>query len=212
MPANTPIFGFPYPLGTDPVSQGDNDIRALAEAVESGLGLWKITTCTVTSVGGTAATSTNGTINIGTGNTSITVNNAFSAQFDNYRIIFYGDSSTGTTSHQIGLNGITTSTYFSGGTFMSWGGTTITGFGPAASTTWIASANTVNATPTAMVIDLLSPFRSARTFGSVSAQAGNGHSVFQLQNSSAVSSGGFTVSKGGDTMTGGTIRVYGFRN
>ena len=35
MPANTPIYGFPYPLGTDPVSQGDNDIRALAEDVET---------------------------------------------------------------------------------------------------------------------------------------------------------------------------------
>jgi hypothetical protein len=35
MPANTPIYNFPYPLGTDPVSQGDNDIRALAEDVEA---------------------------------------------------------------------------------------------------------------------------------------------------------------------------------
>jgi hypothetical protein len=35
MPANTPIFGFPYPLGTDPVAQGDNDIRDLAEDVET---------------------------------------------------------------------------------------------------------------------------------------------------------------------------------
>ena len=35
MPANTPIYNFPYPLGTDPVSQGDNDIRALAEDVET---------------------------------------------------------------------------------------------------------------------------------------------------------------------------------
>ena len=37
MPANTPIYGFPYPLGSDPVRDGDNDIRALAESVENEL-------------------------------------------------------------------------------------------------------------------------------------------------------------------------------
>lgn len=35
MPANTPIFGFPYPLGSDPVRNGADDIRDLALAVET---------------------------------------------------------------------------------------------------------------------------------------------------------------------------------
>lgn len=35
MPGSTPIYGFPYPLGTDPVRNGDNIIRALAEDVET---------------------------------------------------------------------------------------------------------------------------------------------------------------------------------
>jgi hypothetical protein len=35
MPGSTPIFGFPYPLGSDPVSDGDGVIRALAEDVEN---------------------------------------------------------------------------------------------------------------------------------------------------------------------------------
>lgn len=35
MPGATPIYGFPYPLGTDPVAQGDNVIRSLAEDVET---------------------------------------------------------------------------------------------------------------------------------------------------------------------------------
>lgn len=33
MPANT-AHGFPYPLGTDPISDGDDQIKALAEAVD----------------------------------------------------------------------------------------------------------------------------------------------------------------------------------
>ena len=35
MPASTPVYGFPYPLGTDRVMDGDNAIEALARAVES---------------------------------------------------------------------------------------------------------------------------------------------------------------------------------
>jgi len=35
MPASTPIYGFPYPLGTDPVGQGAQDIEDLATAVET---------------------------------------------------------------------------------------------------------------------------------------------------------------------------------
>ena len=34
MPANTPLFAFPYPLGTDRVADGDDAIHALALAVE----------------------------------------------------------------------------------------------------------------------------------------------------------------------------------
>jgi hypothetical protein len=34
MPAQTPVHGLPYPLPTDPVSAGANDIRALAEAID----------------------------------------------------------------------------------------------------------------------------------------------------------------------------------
>jgi hypothetical protein len=34
MPASTPIYGLPYPLGTDRVMDGDNAIGALAAAVE----------------------------------------------------------------------------------------------------------------------------------------------------------------------------------
>ena len=37
MPASTPLFGFPYPLGTDRVMDGDNAIGALARKVEDQL-------------------------------------------------------------------------------------------------------------------------------------------------------------------------------
>jgi hypothetical protein len=51
------------------------------------VGLWRITTATVTSTGGTAATASNGVITIGSGNTSLVISNVFSADFYAYRMI-----------------------------------------------------------------------------------------------------------------------------
>jgi len=42
MPGSTPVFGWPYPTGTDRVMDGDNAIEALARAIEDsvmGLGI-----------------------------------------------------------------------------------------------------------------------------------------------------------------------------
>lgn len=38
MPASTPKYAFPYPLGTDFIADGDDAIKALAERVEAVLG------------------------------------------------------------------------------------------------------------------------------------------------------------------------------
>jgi hypothetical protein len=38
MPATTPKYAFPYPLGTDLIAEGDDAIKALAERVEAVLG------------------------------------------------------------------------------------------------------------------------------------------------------------------------------
>lgn len=64
--------------------------QVLTAAQMNSIGLWRITTCTVTSSGGTAATASNGIVTIGTANTSLTVNNAFSSDFDNYLIQING--------------------------------------------------------------------------------------------------------------------------
>ena len=62
----------------------------LTAAAMDAVGLWRVTTCTVSSVGGTAATASNGVITVGTNNTSVTVSNAFSSDYDNYKIVYTG--------------------------------------------------------------------------------------------------------------------------
>jgi hypothetical protein len=83
MPANTPIYNFPYPLGTDPVSQGDNDIRALAEDVEtvidntqSQIGLWKVASVTLSG-------------------SSVSIDNCFTNDYKNYKIVLSGVLTSG---------------------------------------------------------------------------------------------------------------------
>lgn len=44
--ANTPL-GYPYPVGTDRVMDGDNVIQSLAEAVEAKLGVYRCGSVTI---------------------------------------------------------------------------------------------------------------------------------------------------------------------
>ena len=152
------------------------------------------------------------TTTIGTGVTSVPVNNCFSSNYDNYRIEIYVNDTNGANSHEIQLSGNTGSNYFLNATLYSWGSATLTGFGPAVRTNWIVDANTVAGTPNYLTIELKNPFLTRRTFGFSIAQSGNGNSFFNLMNTTSTSSTGFTLSKAGNTMTGGTIRVYGLRN
>jgi hypothetical protein len=62
-------------------------------------------------------------------------------------------------------------------------------------------------------MDLFNPFNAVRKYGFASTQAGNGHTAWNHLCNSTASATGFTVSVGGgQTITGGTIRVYGYRN
>lgn len=186
------------------------DLNAVSNVAGFG-GLVLITSCTVTSVGGTSATASNGVITIGTGNTSVTVANAFS-DYQAYRVMIEVNDTNGTASNTLQLSGITGSNYFTGGSFGSWGTAAQTGYGPAAQTTWIVSANVLNGTNTQITWEVVNPNIARRKHGTVFSQAGNGHTSFNLLCNSTSTATGFVLSKAGDTMTGGTIRVYGYRN
>lgn len=168
--------------------------EVLTAAAMDSIGLWLISTTT-----------------IGSGVTSVPVNNCFSSNYDNYRIEIYADSSNGTASHELQLNGNTTN-YYINGSIYAWTSATITGYGPAVRTNWVLDANTGASSSSYVTVELKNPFATRRTFGYSFGQAANGNSMFNLLNINTTSSTGFTLSKAGNTMTGGTIRVYGYRN
>jgi hypothetical protein len=186
--------------------------QVLTAAQMNAIGLWRITTCTATFTGGTAGTVSNGVINIGSGNTSIAVANAFSADFPHYRIILGGGTGPAAT---IGLSlGASTTGYYAAYVSSSFAAGTLTGQPGNNGSNW-ALAGASRTTGAFMNVELLSPFENVRTgfnivgrsdvdtAGGMTYGAGY-HNVVDIYT-------GFTVSVGGTGFVGGTIRVYGFR-
>ena len=197
MPANTPIFGFPYPLGTDPVSQGDNDIRALAEDVETVLatnGLWLVKTQT-----------------IGSGVSSVTVTDAFSADYDNYLVTYTGGVGSTSTFLKMTLGSTTANYYYAvnGHTYANAAANSGSANVAFLFGGWITTVGG----PTEIVV--INPQKADRTefymrTVIVDTSGGIYHGGGYLNDTTAYTAFTFTPNAG--TITGGTIRVYGYSN
>lgn len=150
---------------------------------------------------------------IGTSVASVTVTNAFSSSFNAYQIIVSGGAMN---SGDYGLNmylGSTRSGYYYTGTYHTYGNTSAW-IGAANAAEWgavgIATTNTLQAN-----ISLSGPnlakntyFSSTYIYGHPSGgrAAMGGYLADNTQYTS------FTLFVNASTMTGGTIRVYGYRN
>lgn len=163
-----------------------------AQAMDS-IGLWLVKTQT-----------------IGTGVSSVTVTNAFSANYDNYRVIINtAIAGTGGSSF-ITLSGATGSTYNSSGSFATYVATQtdITTLGNTNQGLWMGIYDGNYSAS----IDIMKPFLSSATnYNGMSSTNGYANTFRGLQYS-AISSVSFTFLTPSTTMTGGTIKVYGYRN
>ena len=155
------------------------------------------------------------TTTIGTTVTSVALTNVFSATYDNYRIVLSGGTAS-TTSDGSFILGATTANYYSAfqyNGFVSPFSGTFTGASNVASagTVFSYSANGLNS-----VIDIFSPFSTARTGYSFTAlqiaTTGNRWQGSGFQDSATSFTGMTFSTQGGHTITGGTIKVYGLAN
>jgi hypothetical protein len=215
MPANTPIFGFPYPLGTDPVAQGDNVIQELAEDVEAVIstqvGLRRVTTCTVgTFSGGTSPTASNGVVTIGTSNTSVEVANAFSTTFDNYLITVTGCTPSANVDLRLRL-GAKTTNYQWGLTYNAYNSTP-SALGSATDTHFRYMQGLSVGAKFDTQITVLSPWLTQPTRVAAFYCDGGaaGHTSGFDATSTSYTSFQLAVTSG--NLTGGVIRVYGYTN
>lgn len=149
---------------------------------------------------------------IGTTVASVTVSNAFSSTYDNYRIILSG----GVASTDTGLNmtlGATATGYYWSYTGRSFAGVAATSQG-ANDTAW-KTIGTSSTTTSHMVIDICSPFLAKNTVVSgMNIYASTSGSQYEYGGilSNTTSYTAFTLTTQSGTLTGGTIQVFGYKN
>ena len=149
---------------------------------------------------------------IGSGVTSIAVTGAFSADYDNYKIVISGGVSSIPTSLTLKL-GASATGYYGALNYVTYsvGTISVAAVNNAVSWTYAGSgtASNINAS-----IDLLSPF-AAKTTGLISFYTENATTgstgSFNGFHNVATSYTDFTIGIGAGNATGGTITVYGYR-
>jgi hypothetical protein len=171
--------------------------EVLTAADMNAVGLWLVKTQTV-----------------GSAVSTVTVTGAFSSDYENYRIIYFGGSGSGFGNLLMTL-GSTATGYYWGRTAVAYSGAAVTGAGGSNDTSW--SIGTIQNSPnfTLLSIDIFAPQLSVATFfqvpvraSGVGGAAGSGGGF--LDNTTSYTA--FTLATSANTMTGGTIRVYGYRN
>jgi hypothetical protein len=148
---------------------------------------------------------------IGSAVSSVAVTSAFSADYDSYKIVLAGGSSSATSVLKLTL-GATATNYYYVLNYVSYGTTTPLADSANAATSYLY-AGQMNSNGNYADIDLFGPylakytqFRSAIPYGNGS-YAGN--SVGYLANTTSYTD--FTLTCNTGTITGGTITVYGYR-
>jgi len=170
-----------------------------------------VTTCTVTSAGGTAATASGGVVTIGAGNTSVTVDNAFSANYDNYKIVVAGGTSSTQDALKFEIGG-STGSYYGAYLFANYTTNTPSALGMNNASSFVYAGGT-NIGQVVMNLEVQSPFLAKFTYIqalSTIYQNNYGHAVCDHEVASSYTS--FKIIPNSGTITGGTLRVYGYRN
>lgn len=151
---------------------------------------------------------------IGAGVASVTVTSAFSADYDRYKITLSGGVASTPLDIRLTL-GSTATGYYGFLFYGAYNTNTVQGFGQNNATNWgYVGTGTTNALTGNFELD--NPFNTKRTF--IAAQnalsqapsgVGNSFSGFLDDNTSYTA---FTLTASTGTLTGGTIRVYGYKN
>ena len=148
---------------------------------------------------------------IGTTVSSVTVTGAFTADYENYKIIVAGG--VGSTDLNLLLTlGASSTTYYWGASGILYAGGAIGNVGNN-TTSWRAGFGTTNTL--GMNVELLAPNLAKHTIfmGTQSSQTTvGGAAVIGGYHATATAYTDFTITTSSGTMTGGTIRVYGYRN
>jgi hypothetical protein len=151
---------------------------------------------------------------VGTAVSSVTVTGAFSADYDNYKIIYDGGTSSNNVS--LGLKiGSASSGYYSAILFNRYSDANASGSASTTGTSF-SDAGRGSTTKNNLNVEVFGPFLTVRT-GMRQLSLDYFTSGFMINGggflNDATSHTSFTITPAlGESLTGGTIRVYGYRN
>jgi hypothetical protein len=152
---------------------------------------------------------------VGTGVSSVPITGAFSADYDNYRIVYSGGTASANGELLLTL-GATVTGYFNTVLYGAWSATPTSLAAGTGSSSSFAFAGVADPDGAFLDLSVMNPFLARRTaiyggfVGFDSDRVGGFTSGFVSDTTSYT---GFTITpSGGATLTGGTVRVYGVRN
>lgn len=150
---------------------------------------------------------------IGTGVASVTVTGAFSATYDHYRIVYAGGTISTSGQYTALTLGATVAGYYWNNVESQFGGTSGS-FGGANVASWSRALVVSTSIPSYWEIDLFFPFQTRRTlFLSRGIYADAVSGGFRANGGglldNATSYTAFTITPSSNTLSGGTLTVYG---
>jgi len=179
-----------------------------ARLVRTGLNAWTVTPDSGQTSGGLTLIKTQ---TIGTTVSSVNVTDAFSATYENYKIIINGGVSSADCYLGLAL-GASVTAYSRFMIYGAFSANTVLGNAASNASSWVTVGDGQASQGLYMNVDLLNPFLAKYTrFGtsmSYTSADGSGHTsgIHKV----ATSYSDFTVTPSTGTMTGGTIYVYGY--
>ena len=150
---------------------------------------------------------------IGSAVSSVTVSNAFSSNYDNYLITINGGVASTDNTLNMTL-GSTTANYRYNVIYMVFTSATATGLNSNSAANWLAAAEG-SANALSGQIMLQNPFLAKNTiayYQSIRSASGGEQVIGWGALNDTTSHTAFTLTTNTGTITGGTIRVYGYRN
>ena len=150
---------------------------------------------------------------IGSGVSSVTVSNAFSSTYDNYRLVISGGA--GSTNNYLNMQmGATTTGYYAWGVSGTYNSNTVTGDGESnvANFRYVAAYSTNSIWG---VVDLSGPNLAKNTHYNAAISLSNTIDAALWYNgylADTTQYTGFTLLAISGTITGGTVKVYGYKN
>jgi hypothetical protein len=149
---------------------------------------------------------------IGTAVSSVVVSDAFSDDYENYKITITGGVGSTDSNFSLALGSQTTG-YYAGTLFNTYSTNTASASGLNNGSAWVL-VGAQNTAGQSMNLEITAPYLAARTsifapYARQSTAANGGFTSGFLNTSDSYT--GFTVGLNTGTMTGGTIRVYGYK-